>query len=94
MTLSLPTPPNPISMPIFEYSCQKCRHEFEALVRPGKQPPACPSCGGTGLERRLSIPSVKSDTTRAKAMKAAKSRDHKQATERVNEQRNYEKNHD
>jgi hypothetical protein len=37
---------------------------------------------------------VKSDTTRAKAMKAAKARDHKQGVERVNEQRNYEKNHD
>jgi putative FmdB family regulatory protein len=81
-------------MPIYEYRCQKCGHEFEALVRPGKQPPACASCGGTELERVFSLPSVKSDTTRAKSMRAAKARDHKQATERVNEQRNYEKNHD
>jgi putative FmdB family regulatory protein len=80
-------------MPIFEYRCA-CGHEFEALVRPGKQPPPCPACGGTGLERLFSLPAVKSDSTRAKAMKAAKARDKKQATERVNEQRNYEKNHD
>ena len=80
-------------MPIFEYQCA-CGNRFEALVRPGKQPPPCPACGGSGLERLFSLPAVKSDTTRAKAMKAAKSRDKKQATERVNEQRNYEKNHD
>ena len=81
-------------MPIYEYACSKCGHEFEALVRAGKAPPPCASCGATELERRLSLPSVKSDTTRGKAMRAAKARDHKQATERVNEQRNYEKNHD
>ena len=80
-------------MPIFEYRCA-CGNRFEALVRPGKQPPPCPACGGTGLERLFSLPAVKSDTTRAKSMKAAKARDKKQATERVNEQRNYEKNHD
>ena len=81
-------------MPVYEYACDKCGHEFEALVRPGKQPPACASCGSTELERLLSLPSVKSETTRGKAMRAAKARDHKQATERVNEQRNYEKHHD
>ena len=31
-------------MPLFEYSCQSCDHEFEALVRNG-QAPTCPSCG-------------------------------------------------
>lgn len=80
-------------MPIFEYQCV-CGNRFEALVRPGKQPPPCPACGGTGLERLLSLPAVKSETTRAKAMKAARARDQKQARENVNEQRNYEKNHD
>lgn len=80
-------------MPIFEYRCG-CGHQFEALVRPGKHPPPCPACGATGLERLFSLPAVKSETTRANAMKAARARDGKQATERVNEQRNYEKNHD
>lgn len=80
-------------MPIFEYRCE-CGNEFEVLVRPGKQPPPCPACGSSGLERLFSLPAVKSETTRANAMKAAKARDKKQATERVNEQRNYEKSHD
>lgn len=82
-----------LAMPIFEYQCQ-CGNQFEALVRPGRQSPPCPACGSSELERLFSLPAVKSETTRGKAMRAAQARDKKQATERVNEQRNYEKNHD
>ena len=80
-------------MPIYEYTCKACGHEFEALVRNGKTP-ACAKCGARDLERRFSLPSVSSETTRAQAMRAAKRRDKKQGTERVQEQINYEKNHD
>lgn len=41
-------------MPLFEYACQACDHEFEALVR-GNVPPACPSCQSRSLERRQSV---------------------------------------
>ena len=41
-------------MPLFEYTCNQCEHEFEALVRAGETP-ACPSCQGTSLQRRLSV---------------------------------------
>jgi putative FmdB family regulatory protein len=41
-------------MPIFEYACRDCDHQFEALVRAG-QTPECPSCHGAALERRLSV---------------------------------------
>jgi putative FmdB family regulatory protein len=80
-------------MPIFEYSCRACAHQFEALVR-GTKTPVCPECQSADLERLLSLPAVKSETTRDLAMRAAKRRDHIQATERVNEQRNYELHHD
>ncbi len=80
-------------MPIYEFTCAKCGHEFEALVRKGRTP-ACVSCGATELERRVSLPNVKSETTRAKAMKAAKKRDKAQATDRVQAQIAYEKSHD
>lgn len=80
-------------MPIYEYVCQDCQHEFEALVRRGKTP-ACPSCGSETLERRLSLPAVQSETTKAQAMRAAKKRDKKQGTERVQEQIRYEQSHD
>ena len=40
-------------MPLYDYRCRACRHEFEALVRP-PAPPACPSCASADLERLLS----------------------------------------
>ena len=80
-------------MPLYEYRCISCGAEFEALVRKSSTP-KCKSCGAANLERRFSLPSVKSDSTHALAMKAAKKRDKIQATDRVEAQRLYEKNHD
>lgn len=40
-------------MPLFEYACHSCAHEFETLVR-GDQTPECPACHATDLKRRLS----------------------------------------
>lgn len=46
-------------MPIYEYRCAKCGHEFEAIVgRSAKA--ACPSCGGRKLEKQLSVFAVSS----------------------------------
>jgi len=81
-------------VPIYEYSCQKCRHQFEALVRAGGAEPTCPSCGSEQLERLFSLPAVRSETTRDLAMRAAKRRDAKLGRERVEEQRLYEQAHD
>ena len=80
-------------MPIYEYICKSCGHEFEKLVRHGKTP-ACASCGATNVERVFSLPNVKSETTRAQAMRTAKQRDKAQGTERVQAQIAYEKSHD
>lgn len=41
-------------MPLFEYACRACDHQFEALVR-ASDTPECPSCHSTALERRLSV---------------------------------------
>lgn len=41
-------------MPLFEYDCKSCSNRFELLVR-GNEPPQCPACQGTALERRLSV---------------------------------------
>ena len=79
-------------MPLFDYRCRSCDHEFEALVR-GDDLPACPSCEGTDLERLLSLPTVRSESTRGKAMRAAKKRDARQARERLHTQREYELSH-
>ena len=44
-------------MPIYEYACQACGHEFEHLVR-GSEKPACPSCGKAKLNQRFSVPAA------------------------------------
>lgn len=80
-------------MPIYEYDCKSCGREFEALVR-GTKTPACPACGSSELERRFSLPTVSSESTRAQSMRAAKKRDQAQGTERVQAQIAYEKSHD
>ena len=44
-------------MPLYEYQCRACGHEFEALVRRSdSHSPSCPSCKGQDLERLLSAP--------------------------------------
>ena len=79
-------------MPIYEYACQGCGREFETLVLGGEEP-SCPSCQSRDLDRLLSLPSVRSSTTRDMAMRAARTRDKKQATERTMAQREYEEAH-
>ena len=41
-------------MPLYEYVCRQCGHQFEVLVR-GGEAPECPACHGQELERRLSV---------------------------------------
>jgi putative FmdB family regulatory protein len=41
-------------MPIYEYVCDNCGHEFEHLVRADEQP-ECPSCGKKRLTKRFSV---------------------------------------
>jgi putative FmdB family regulatory protein len=41
-------------MPIYEYACAKCGHQFEMLVRSGTVP-SCPSCRSTEVQKKLSV---------------------------------------
>ena len=42
-------------MPIFEYSCKKCGHQFEALLKSASDAaPECPECHASGAKRLLS----------------------------------------
>ncbi len=82
-------------MPIFDYVCRACGHEFEALTRGSSSKlPTCPECQSEDAERLLSMPRVKSESTKALAMRAAKRRDAQQASDRTRAQREYEASHD
>jgi len=41
-------------MPIFEYICKECDHQFEALVY-GKDKASCPKCQSKKLAPQLSV---------------------------------------
>ncbi len=64
-------------MPIFEYECGKCDHQFEALVLPTLPAPKCPSCQSKKLNNQISLCAVSSEGTRQNALKAAKKRNKK-----------------
>jgi putative FmdB family regulatory protein len=57
-------------MPIFEYVCQKCHHQFEALVY-GKQKAECPKCHATKLDTQLSVFAVSAKGPSSAAVPAA-----------------------
>lgn len=40
-------------MPIHDYHCPSCDHQFEMLVR-SNDTPSCPKCGSQALERMVS----------------------------------------
>jgi putative FmdB family regulatory protein len=41
-------------MPIYEYACRSCGHEFETLVR-ASEAPSCAKCESPDLEKKLSV---------------------------------------
>lgn len=81
-------------MPLYDYRCNACRGEFEALVRPPVAP-ACPACGGTDLERLLSgfSFSVRSDGLSTAARKAVRKQQVSQRRDHAAYQHEVEKKH-
>ena len=53
LRVGAPRSPEETLMPIYEYACRTCAHQFETLVR-GDADPTCPHCHGIDLERALS----------------------------------------
>ena len=79
-------------MPIYEYTCKSCNHQFETLVRSGETP-KCAACDSAELERLLSLPTVNSEGSRERALGAARKRDSAQAKDKTHEQLKYERSH-
>ncbi len=57
-------------MPIYEYACSGCGHEFEALVR-SSTVPECPQCHSQNLNKLLSVFAKPGDLTNAIRMPAS-----------------------
>ena len=46
-------------MPIYEFACQDCGHEFEKIQSfSDSSTPSCPNCQGVHVQRRLSAPAI------------------------------------
>jgi putative FmdB family regulatory protein len=80
------------NMPLFDFSCRECGHQFEAFVR--KQEPACPKCKSGDLERLMSLPAVRTEGTKQKTRAQSKKQELSIAAEKNHAQRQYELSHD
>jgi len=59
-------------MPLYEYKCQGCGHQFEALILPQSPAAACPACSSDLLERLVSSFAVNSESGRAASTASAR----------------------
>ena len=60
-------------MPIYEYICQKCNHQFEALLY-GKEKAECPKCHATKLAPQLSVFAVSAGSSKSSAPSSSSAR--------------------
>jgi putative FmdB family regulatory protein len=44
-------------MPIYEFRCPACGHDFEKIMKVDAAAPGCPSCGATETSRKVSLSS-------------------------------------
>ncbi len=80
-------------MPIYEYQCRGCGHQFEQLIIHSTTP-ECPTCHGHDLERLISLFAVDSESTRSTAFQAGKKRQANVTRERNAAELAYHKEHD
>lgn len=57
-------------MPLFEFACQKCGHQFEYLTRAG-QTARCPSCSSEAIDKQLSVFAVSTGSTASQPFRAS-----------------------
>ena len=79
-------------MPLYEYECKACGHQFEQLIRTGDVP-SCPSCKAQDLTRLLSLASVSSENTRQLNFNRARQRAKLVQRDKDVAQAEYEKKH-
>jgi len=79
-------------MPIYEYICQSCGHQFEKIVKLNESP-NCPSCDSSELEKQFTAAAVSTSRSRAKSFQEARGRASKVKKEKDHAQAEYERNY-
>jgi len=70
-------------VPIYEYRCDACGAEFEALLLKNSPPAVCPSCSGAQLTQRLSLSMVSSRDRQVRSYRTEERKRDQQNTERA-----------
>jgi putative FmdB family regulatory protein len=81
-------------MPLYDFVCRACGHQFEALVRASDAPPECPECRGTDLERLMSSFVASSEEGREKAARASRQQQIRGRRDQLVAEAEYRKQHD
>jgi putative FmdB family regulatory protein len=80
-------------MPLYDFHCRACGHEFETLVRTGDTP-ACPACRSIDLERLLSTFALSTDERRQAAVRDSRKRQIRANRDKVIAEEEYRAKHD
>jgi putative FmdB family regulatory protein len=80
-------------MPIYEFACRGCGHQFEQLIIHSTTA-ECPACKGRDLERLVSMFAVDSEGTRGAARKDGQQRRAQLTREHNDAEIAYHKKHD
>lgn len=59
-------------MPLYEYKCLACGHQFELLILRASQQPACPACSAESVEQLISSFAVNSESSRESSTASAR----------------------
>jgi len=81
-------------MPLYDFHCTKCEHEFEALVRPQDPAPKCPACASTEIEKLLSGFALHTDDRHQAAVKDSRRRQIKANKDKLVADEEYRKEHE
>lgn len=79
-------------MPIYEYKCTQCSHQFEKIVKLGETP-VCPSCQHAEPERLFSAPGISTAKSRNYTHGIARKKAKAVKKEQDHAQREYERNY-
>jgi len=80
-------------MPLYDFVCRACGHEFEALVRV-PDAPTCPECGASDLERLLSSFVASSEEGRQKSAQSSRQQQIRGRRDQLVAEAEYRKQHD
>jgi len=81
-------------MPLYDFHCTKCEHEFEALVRPQDPAPKCPACQSTAIAKLLSAFALHTDDRHQAAVKDSRRRQVKANKDKLVADEEYRKEHE